>query len=60
VVVDLVVDGDESAAQLGQHRNNPGQEFDGRPVLAFMKAPEGTDDIEQRIPWRSRERSRSA
>ena len=51
-VVDLVVDGDgdgdESAAQLGQHRNNPGQEFDGLPVLAFVKAPEGTDDIEHR------------
>ena len=52
VVVDLVVDGDGdgdgSAAQLGQHRDDPGKEFDRLPMLAFLKAPEGTDDVEHR------------
>jgi len=52
VVVDLVVDGDGdgdgSAAQLGQHRNDPGKEFARLPVLAFLKATEGTDDVEHR------------
>ena len=52
VVVDLVVDGDGdgdgSAAQLGQHRDDPGEEFDRVPMLAFLQAPEGTDDVEHR------------
>jgi len=52
VVVDLVVDGDGdgdgSAAQLGQHRNDPGEEFDRLPMLAFLNVPEGTGDVEHR------------
>ena len=52
VVVDLVVDGDGdgdgSATQLGQHRNDPGQEFDRLAMLAFLKARQGTDDVEHR------------
>jgi hypothetical protein len=58
VVVDLVVDGDGdgdgSAAQLGQHRNDPGKEFDRLPMLAFLKAPEGTDDVEHRSAFHGR------
>jgi len=52
VVVDLVVDGDGdgdgSAAQLGQHRNDPGKEFERLPMLAFLNVPEGTGDVEHR------------
>jgi hypothetical protein len=52
VFVDLVVDGDGdgdvSAAQLGQHRNDAGKEFDRLPMLVFLKASEGTDDVEHR------------
>ena len=52
VVVDLVVDGDGdgdgSAAQFRQHRNDPGKEFKRLPMLAFLKASEGADDVEHR------------
>lgn len=56
MVVDVVVvvdldgdgDGDGSAAQLRQHRNDPGKEFDRLPMLVFLKAPEGTDNVEHR------------